>query len=76
MCCQVVYYYVVLFISAGNMAKRRSGGLTRLEGALGLVGFRIARGVVSVEVDAQSMMHCLVLIVERVEPMSLRANRC
>jgi len=72
-CRQVVYYYVVLFISDGNMAKRRSGELTRLEGALELVGFRIARGVVSVEVDAQSMMHCLVL---RVEPISSRANRC
>ena len=42
----------------GNVVRKRSEGLTRLEGALELVGFRIARGVVSVEVDAQSMMHC------------------
>jgi hypothetical protein len=34
------------------MVRKRSGGLTRLEGALALFAFRIARGVVSVEVDA------------------------
>jgi hypothetical protein len=35
-----------------SIVRRRKGGLTRLEGALVLFAFRIARGVVSVEVDA------------------------
>jgi hypothetical protein len=43
----------VLFISLEIcMVRERSEGLTRLEGALVLFAFRIARGVVSVEVDA------------------------
>jgi hypothetical protein len=63
-CCQVIYYYVVLSVSREERyAEIWEDGLTRLEGALELVGFRIARGVVSVEVDAMSIMRYYVLIL-------------
>lgn len=69
---QVVYYHIMLSISTLLITTLRTReGLTRLEGALLLtMGFRIARGVVFVDVDAISILHesmramCLVLAMD------------